>query len=149
MRLCMPLTTTPSSRRRPKELRLSAPAIPLRSATPTLEYYRDWRCDYIVTFNEDIPKNTFGLYGKYGNYEVAFVYPDDITAGQSIRLVEGSGLGSWTFGDIYSTVSPFTCGAFNLSDDNRNVGKNMTVELVIWKEGEEQATTAVISKKTY
>ena len=40
----------------------------------TYNYYKNWRCDYIITFAQDIEAGTFGLYGKYGDYEIAFVY---------------------------------------------------------------------------
>ncbi|MBR1483877.1 MAG: hypothetical protein IJ598_13065, partial [Ruminococcus sp.] len=59
----------------------------------TFDYYKNWRCDFIVTFDQDIEAGTFGLYGKYGDYEIAFVYPEDIHAGDKINLVESSGLG--------------------------------------------------------
>ena len=112
----------------------------------TYQYYKDWRCDYIVTFNSDIDAGTFGLYGKYGNYDMAFVFPENITAGTSIKLVEGLGLGPQTYAIIKNTVQSFTCGAFNL--DASNAGKEMKVELAIWKDGEED-TLRTINSKTY
>ena len=113
----------------------------------TFDYYKNWRCDYIVTFEDDIPAGTFGLYGKYGDYEIAFVYPEDIHAGETINLVESSGLGKLDYDYIKNTVGTFTCGAFNL--DEANHGKTMKVNLVIWKDGEKEETEEILTKNVY
>ena len=114
----------------------------------TYDFYKDWRCDYVVTFDKDIPAGTFGLYGKYGNYEIAFVYPNAITAGESINLVESAGLdSSLTYADVKDVVQSFTCGAFNL--DNGNAAKEMTVDLVVWQDGQQDTTSAQLAEQTY
>ena len=113
----------------------------------TWNYYKNWRCDYVVTFDEDIEAGTFGLYGKYGNFDIAFVYPKEIHADDSINLVESAGLGRLTYEYIKDTVGTFTCGAFNLSADNHQ--KNMTVKLVVWKDGEQETTVQQLAARNY
>lgn len=110
------------------------------------DYYKDWNCDYRVTFTGAIDANTFGLYGKKNDLKGAFVFPDPITDGRQIYLLSSLGQPQ-TYKDI-KELGTFVCGAFNLSEGNRNQGKKMTVELVIWQ-GKDQTTAKVIASGTY
>ena len=110
-----------------------------------LEYFSDWNCDYRVTFSADMAAESFGLYGKYASYEGAFLFPENVIAGQSYYLLQaalGDGY-TFTYDDVLTYVDVFDCGAFNLNENN--VGKSMTVELVMWKDG----VTQVIGTRTY
>ena len=110
------------------------------------DYYKDWNCDYRITFTGAIDANTFGLYGKKNDLKGAFVFPYPITDGQQIYLLSSLGQPQ-TYKDI-KELGTFVCGAFNLSEDNRNQDKKMTVELVIWQ-GDDQTTAEVIASRTY
>lgn len=98
-------------------------------------FYKNWHCDFAVSFDRDTEPGSFGLYGSYGNDEVAFIYPENgygLPAGQKIYLLS-SILGNadiCTYAYIHDVVKNFTCGAFNLSGEN--IGTGMTVELVMW-----------------
>ncbi|MBR6916358.1 MAG: InlB B-repeat-containing protein, partial [Clostridia bacterium] len=98
----------------------------LEPSPETLAYYGGWPCDYRVTFDGELAGGSFGLYGSYGEYDLAFVYPND--AGTDPILLMDA-IGDVTYSDVYNVVNPFTCGVFNLSEDN--VGRTMTVELII------------------
>ncbi|MBP5236342.1 MAG: hypothetical protein J6128_02275 [Clostridia bacterium] len=94
----------------------------------TEAFYRSWDCDYRVTFSDDLAPESFGLYGAYGSYDIAFLFPT--AAGTDpVYLLAATGFGDVTYGDLLDTVQDFVCGAFNLSTGN--IGKTMTVELVI------------------
>lgn len=106
-------------------------------------YYADWYCDYRVTLKDDVAADSFGLYGAFGEYNVAFTIPQGLPAGTSVLLLDYIGM-TRTYSEILGEVGTFYCGAFNLSEGNAN--KSMTVDLVIWKgdSGEK-----VIATKTY
>ena len=105
-----------------------------------IDYYGGWYCDYIVSFDKPVAANTVGVYGQYelAGDPLAFLNPEVIAAGDEIPLVRaiavatGNGAMGETLNlsDIATFVHTFTCGVFNLSEDN--VGTTMTVELRIW-----------------
>ena len=92
-----------------------------------LAYYGDWRADYRVTFSDNMTAESFGLYGAYAGYDIAFKYPANVT--EPVYLLSGID-DRLTYAEVWENVTEFTCGVFNL--DNANAGKKMTVELVIW-----------------
>ena len=111
----------------------------------TYDYYKNWYCDYRVTFESAMEAESFGLYGKYSGYEVAFTSPIDVTAGQSMNLVESLLGMKMHYSEIKDLVSPFDCGAFNLSDEN--VGKKMTVELILWNPNIENSELVIATQE--
>lgn len=116
---------------------------PVAPTQAQIDYYGTWHADYRVTFNADIDAGTFGLYGAYGNFARAYVNPEDIHGGDELFLLDAFGLDGVTYNDVLTDVQEFICGAFNLSEDNQNAGKVMTVELVIWQ-GEDNSTAEKI-----
>ena len=106
------------------------------------EYYKDWRCDFLVSFDDNMTANSFGLFGAYGPNEVAFQFPENIAANNEFKLCEWiaqkTGLEhdfTIKFSDIINYVQgQFYCGVYNL--DFRNAGKKMTVTLVMWNESD-------------
>lgn len=106
------------------------------------KYYGDWNCDFEVSFSKAIPANTFGLWGKYADYDVGFVVPMDVPANEPIKMLDLAGK-TLSYRDVYRDVQDFGCGVFNLSELNK--GTEMTVKLLIWNENEEIA----IAEETY
>ncbi len=107
------------------------------SVTPedaTYDYYKDWNCDYRVTFADDFLENSFGLFGEYSGfgttYSLAFLFPNNVVAGDEVYLLQAAGLENVTYRDIRSDINTFVCGVFNVSA--LNLGKKMTVELIMW-----------------
>ena len=115
----------------------------------TAAYYGNWNADYRVVFNNPIKAESFGLYGAYngyGNeYNVAFLFPADIEANTPVYLLEAAGLGAVTYDDVKNNIKEFICGVFNLNAENN--GTQMTVELVIWESGKDDAT--VLASQSY
>ena len=111
----------------------------------TEEYYRGWDCDYLIQFSSDLAAESFGLYGAYGSYDKAFLFPAD-TGTDPIPLLATAGLGGVTYGDLLDTIQSFTCGVFNLSE--ANIGETMTVKLVI-SNPEDPEESYVIAEKEY
>lgn len=111
-----------------------------------VDEFGDWNCDYRVTFDQPIKKNSAGLYGSYSNdkwgdfYDIAFLSPMDIPANTEIYLLSAFGLdGNFTYSEVVNLVGTFDCGVFNVGDCNN--GTNMTVELVLKAPGEEEWRT--------
>ena len=109
------------------------------------EDYVGWNADYRLTFQDAFTANSFGLYGSYGTYQdIAFAFPNDQTQNSEVYLLQeivlpfmGLAEGStFTIGDVASLVREFKCGIFNLADvegaTDNNIGKKITVDLVIW-----------------
>ena len=111
-------------------------------------YYGKWICDYRVTFSDNLAAGSFGLYGKYGDYNVAFDYPVD-TGTEPVYLLRSVGLDNHlTFNEVLNLVDPFNCGVYNLSV--WNAGKTMTVELVMWSPDDaELKNVHVVATKSY
>ena len=107
-------------------------------------YYADWYCDFFVTFTGSVEANSFGLFGQYGDWNVAFMIPQAIESGFSTPLLGLLGQ-TRTYNEILTEVGDFYCGAFNLSEDNLS-GKSMQVELRIWQDENDMK---VIASKTY
>ena len=90
--------------------------------------YADWIADYVVSFDKAIAKDSLGLGGAYGSYNVGFHAPMDIAADEEIPLL--STLFQLTYADLCKDVKVFTCGAFDLN--GANDGTTMTVELRLY-----------------
>ncbi len=106
----------------------------------TMAHYGDWNCDYRITFHDPLEAGSFGLYGAYGAFDVAFVSPIGVEADQEVNLIATLLQDTLSYRTVKNGISPFTCGVYNL--DEANIGKTMTVELVIWKDGEEELVIA-------
>ncbi len=111
----------------------------------TEAYYRGWNCDYVVQFSSDLAAESFGLYGAYGSYDKAFLFPTG-TGTAPIPLLATAGLSGVTYGDLLESVNPFTCGVFNLSGEN--VGETMNVKLVL-SNPEDPSESYVLVEKEY
>jgi len=94
--------------------------------------YDAWYADYVVSFDEDIPKESLGLVGEYPSWgSLGFFAPVCVPKGRQIALLNSvMRINNWTYADVRSGVVAFTCGAFNLAEEN--VGKKMKVELRIF-----------------
>lgn len=115
--------------------------------------YKNWHCDYRVSFDGELAAESFGLFGAY-DYQgsmplsAAFKFPYDVDATTSLRLLESVGLDDGLlFKDVVNSVGAFKCGVFNLSDDNR--GRTMTVELLLWGPDQDVDEAEVIATRTY
>ena len=64
-----------------KELEAEYKFTPVEPTQAQLDYYGSWKADYRVSFDTEILKHTFGLYGAYNGYgkefSVAFLFPID------------------------------------------------------------------------
>ena len=139
---------------RPFEQVLDTSATPYGTVTPEKVYtftakdtadqaragdFADWRCDYVVSMDQATPANSIGLFGAYGAWQdgtrIAFLSPVNAGAGEMIPLLGSMGGNNfWSYYNIASMVGTFACGAFNLSREN--IGKTLTVRLVIWDEND-------------
>ena len=117
----------------------------------TFDAYKDWMCDYRVTFNDSFEKDSFGLFGEYsgyGNdYSIAFLFPNDAAAGESVYLLQAAGLGEVTYNDMLNNIESFDCGLFNVNA--ANVGKSITVELVIWNAADSSDSAFTLASVNY
>lgn len=116
----------------------------------TLAAYGDWLCDFTVSFDRDIAANSFGLYGAYQwsggeEYGQAYYYPSEMQTGVPVYLLESADINGVTYRDVALGVTDFTCGVFNASAEN--VGATMTVNLVIWPEGDKSKAETIESKE--
>ncbi|MBO4697573.1 MAG: hypothetical protein J5643_09910 [Lachnospiraceae bacterium] len=94
-------------------------------------YYQNWLCDFVVSFDSSMDGGSFGLYGAYGELERTFVFPNELSADEKVYLLRALGdSGFCTYDNIYNVVKEFSCGIFNLSEDN--VGKTIKVELIMY-----------------
>ncbi len=99
------------------------------------DYYSSWGTDFLVSFDADMDANSFGLFGAYNDYNIAFKFPEKVNANQEFKLVSWLGqtiLGGNGFDIRFSDIMDisFFCGVYNLSA--KNCGKTMTVKLVMW-----------------
>lgn len=96
--------------------------------------YKDWIVDFVVSFNQDVVKDSAGLAGSYGSFLggawIGFTSPIDIEAGEEIALLHSTGLTLWTYEAICSEVETFKCGAFDVNDGLS--GATITVELRLY-----------------
>ncbi|MBO4410615.1 MAG: hypothetical protein IK088_03190, partial [Lachnospiraceae bacterium] len=107
-----------------------------------MEYYKDWIGDFVVTADAALAAGSFGLYGAYGGNALAFVWPNDVAAGDSIFLLQTAGFDNHlTYQEIVTVVQAFTCGAFNLSDTNADTLHHLSVKFVLWAPGTDPATS--------
>lgn len=90
--------------------------------------YKDYKADFVVSFDKDIPANAVTLKGQYGDYDwTAISNPVALAAGEEIRLLETMLNTSVTYEEICS-FGEFNCGAAS----NGASGVNMTVELRLY-----------------
>lgn len=98
------------------------------------EAYRNWLCDFYVSLDRDLGENQIFLGGQYGSYLVGF-HNGELTleAGQEIPLLgtaisgDPTGITNWTYDQIESFVSTFTCGVGDV--DGALEGATFTVAL--------------------
>ena len=118
-----------------------------------IAYYGKWHADFRVSFDDDLAANSFGLFGAYNGYgqefNVGFLFPQDVTKDTPIKLMELAGFTgdtAITYNDLVNNVKVFDCGVFNKSVDN--IGKTITVELIIWDPADPD-TTYVVNTTSY
>ena len=116
-----------------------------------LAYYGNWYADYRVSMDADTAKESFGLYGEYSGYgqefKQGYLFPQALTANEPVKLLELANLSGVTYNDLVNNIGAFTCGVWNESAEN--IGKTITVELIIWDPNDENAEPAVISTTKY
>lgn len=95
-----------------------------------LDVFGNWYCDYVVYADHDVPANSMGLYGAYGELAQVLTSDQVIPANQEIILVNGVMNVDLRFKDIDTFVRQFTCGAFDVN--YINAGTTLYVELRIW-----------------
>ncbi len=116
------------------------------AALNKVDKYGEWICDFRVTFDEAIDKNSMGLCGSYGEYNVAFLTPNRIEANESLYLLSSLNIDAHlTYAEVVNNVQIFDCGVFNVGEEN--VGKHMTVQLVM--NNREDDNWYVISSTNY
>lgn len=102
--------------------------------------YKDWHADFVISFTEEVKKNTAGLGGDYGDFSnLAFYAPFDIPANTPMRLLES--FGTITYEYVCTDVETFLCGAFDVNGQNE--GTVMTVQLNIYEVGENGEETGL------
>ncbi len=116
-----------------------------------LAYYGNWYADYRVSMDADTAKESFGLYGEYSGYgqefKQGYLFPQALTANEPVKLLELANLSGVTYNDLVNNIGAFTCGVWNESAEN--IGKTITVELIIWDPNDANAEPAVISTTKY
>ena len=119
------------------------------AATIDENEYKDWKVDFAVVFNKDVPAGAIGLLGEYGTYGwVGFGIPDvndadsvnGVAAEDSVLVLEtacdilGFSPNNWTYKDICEQVGEFNCGVFvnAAMADQIADGTTVTVELRLY-----------------
>lgn len=119
------------------------------AATIDANEYKDWKVDFAVVFNKDVPAGAIGLLGEYGTYGwVGFGIPDvndadsvnGVAAEDSVLVLEtacdilGLPPNNWTYKDICEQVGEFNCGVFvnAAMADQIADGTTVTVELRLY-----------------
>lgn len=97
--------------------------------------YAKWHADFVVTVDKAVAANTLELGGAYdawanGTWQSATL-PEDLAAGQEVRLLQDALSVSMNYEEICSIVKNFTCGASDI--DGANVGTTVTVELRLYE----------------
>ena len=124
---------------------------PKEPTAEQLAYYGNWYADYRVSMDADTAKESFGLYGEYSGYGQTFkqgyLFPEPLTKDVPVKLLELADLSGVTYNDLVKNIGEFTCGVWNESAEN--VGKTITVELMLWDPSDANAEPAVISTTKY
>lgn len=111
--------------------------------------FRYWHVDFVVSADSSVPADSVALAGYYKLYcdsktdgaWVALTSPDEIEAGQEIRLIETMGEGSISVNyeeicNFGNDGTGFLCGILDILDDNgdsQNAGTTITVELRLYE----------------
>ncbi len=104
--------------------------------------YLAWIADFYIQANDDFEADSVGIYGAYWGLEENFTSADNLEKGFNFLLMKDiyGELGiSITYEYLLSVCEPdangerdgFTCGVYNLSEDN--FGKSITVELRLYE----------------
>ena len=124
---------------------------PKEPTAEQLAYYGNWYADYRVSMDADTAKESFGLYGEYSGYGQTFkqgyLFPEPLTKDVPVKLLELADLSGVTYNDLVNNIGEFTCGVWNESAEN--IGKTITVELMLWDPSDANAEPAVISTTKY
>ena len=111
------------------------------------EAYGEWLCDYVVSFDKSVAANSVILAGAYGDMLLSFLAPKSFAAGNTDKLyLLDSVIGAWTYNDIVDRVGTFVCTALNVSKEN--IGKKITVSLVMWPSSGDRDTDGIVVNST-
>ena len=72
--------------------------------------YKNYRCDFVVTFDKDIAEGDVTLCGNYGNYGWVDMPAQAFTANTEYRILKDVYGDTLTYATICKEVSPFLCG---------------------------------------
>ena len=124
---------------------------PVEPTEAQLAYYGNWYADYRISMDADTAAESFGLYGAYSGYgqdfAQGFLFPQALTANEPVNLLALAGVSGVTYNDVVNNIGEFTCGVWNESAEN--IGKTITVELIIWDPNNSEAEPAVIATTSY
>ena len=112
--------------------------------------YGNYFCDYVVSFDKGVDKNSVILAGHYGSMTMSFPIPKDFAGNNAdeMFLLDSVVPGWITYNFIVGNVGTFICTALNVSEEN--VGKKITVSLVIWPaDGDKVADRHVVATIEY
>ncbi|MBR4769001.1 MAG: hypothetical protein IK088_08500, partial [Lachnospiraceae bacterium] len=104
-----------------------------------------WLVDVILSFEQDVASDSFGVYGKFGTVNTAFSWPANTAAGETASLFTLLGAaGTVKYQDLVDTIAAVNVGAFNLSAANLN--NTMKIQLVIWDPALDPAQDPTVRK---
>lgn len=100
--------------------------------------YAKWNADFVVTFDKDVDAASIVMAGYYeswceahtgGNW-LGFELPDDVAAGQPVRLLGSAGITA-NYEELCLMVQEFSCGVADVG--YANAGTTMSVELRLYE----------------
>ena len=110
-------------------------------------YGNDWYCDYVVSFNQDVKAHSVVLAGYYASFggSMSFTIPGDLSGGDKMYLLSSVGF-NMDYDYIVNYVDTFVCTALNVSEEN--IGKKITVSLVMWPSSGNRDTDGIVVNST-
>lgn len=101
--------------------------------------YGSWRCDFVVSFDEDVKADSVILAGYYNNMLVPILLGFDFEGNNVTKqfLLDSTPF-QFDYNAIVHTVGAFVCTAINIAPEN--VGKTINVSLVMWNDSDSTYT---------
>ncbi len=106
--------------------------------------YKDWRVDFLLSFNKNVAATDVFIAGQFANYGtnwVGDVIGTNLDAGDKLAIMydwmANANSGNpflITYEDVVTTVGIFNCGIARLNDDQSLDGLVATLELVVYDE---------------
>ena len=97
--------------------------------------YKDYRCDFVVTFEKDIAEGDVILCGNYGDYGWVDMPAQAFTANTEYRILKDVYGDTLTYSTICKEVSPFLCGFKGAAAED--TGMNVELRFYDVSSGEE------------